>query len=107
MVRQCLTKASNTHGPYPWLTKRIFVLTANLQLWYFAAPSLAAGAALITKSTQVISLISKQVAELWYIHPIRAATKIVFVLVACYYTACTYAQVMVHHIMAKLSAAAA
>src|SRR5690606_38187436 len=107
VVRQHFAKGGHTDSPWTWLSQGIFQIRAYTHFGYIAAPILAAGGTLVTKTAQVVALLIAQVAEAWNIETRRATAVVVLVFVAFNGAARANAEMMVHYVVAQFTAAAA
>src|SRR5690606_35834208 len=65
VVGQHLAKGHHTDGPWTRFCQTIFQAGANAQLSDVAIPARATGITLVTKTTQVITLVITDIAEAW------------------------------------------
>src|SRR5579863_606824 len=105
MVRQCLAKPADVHGPVTRFAQRIFKISAYAVFRNVPAERFPRSASLVTESADIIPFFAVQIAETRYIDAIGSASEIIFVLVPFHMPACTYAQVMVHQVVTQLAAA--
>src|SRR5438045_7258795 len=61
VIRQHLAKTAHTHCPVAGFSQCIFESATDLHFSNFTSPSLPAATALVSKATQVISFITKEV----------------------------------------------
>ena len=64
--------------------------------------------ALVSKATQVIAFVAKEIAVAWYVDAaICTAAIVIFVIVTFHIAANTNTEVMIHYVVTKLATAAA
>ncbi len=106
MVWQHFTKGRHTNRPAARLAQDVFQIGTNTHLGHVTVPALTACRALIAKATQIVTLIVTPVTETRDVKTRRTASVIVFIFKPFDVGRCTHAEVVVHNIMAQLTAAA-
>jgi len=107
MIRQCLTKTANTHGPCARFCYGVFELATYLKFSNIPAPTFTTATTLVTKTADIIAFFAAQVTVPRNVNAVSPSAEIVFIFKPFYCARSAYAQVVVHYIMTQFAAAAA
>src|SRR5690606_5625834 len=95
------------NGPDARFGQCIFQVCTNAQFRHVPVPTLAARRTLIAEATQVIAFFITQIAKAWNVKTGRTTTVVILVFKTFYHRAGTYAEMVIHDVVAQLAAAAA
>src|SRR5262249_10720243 len=109
VIRQTFAKAAETHVPRPRFLQHVLEIHAKSAHVAAAAPTLTAAAALVAVAANksLLFCLCVDVAESRNVNPIRTIAKRHFVFMAWHRPGSSAPHVMIHYVVAKLSAAVA
>src|SRR5580692_1578413 len=106
MIGERFAKSSHSKTPSSGFCNGFLKFFPDAILCHIMSPTFATSTTLVTKSTDIVSFVSKEIAESWNIHSVGAASSIVFVFVSVNGSTGPYSQVVIHQVMPQFAAAA-
>ena len=103
VIRKHLAEGGRTKVPLSWLGERILESSSDTKLGNGARPTIATGAALVSESTQVLTLLSEKISVTRNVRGVGTASEEVFVIEAFDSSLRARTEVMVHQVVSKLA----
>src|SRR5215213_7007696 len=107
MIGKYFTECCDAHSPGSRFSQFIFKLLPYTEFSNIAFPVITACRSLVSETSDEITLfrVFRDILEPGNVNSIGSSSEKIFIIISFRYTTCTATEVMVHHIMAKLTAA--